>query len=139
MKTKESGMPEEIMWEKFFDVETILNKLEENSESDKLVDFGFGYRTFTIPSSRKIKGIVYAFDIENSLTKELESKLKIDNIENVVFFNRDFIKEGTVLQNEEVGFVMLFNILHAEQSTDILKETFRILKKNSKVGVIHWN
>ena len=139
MKTRESGMPEENMWEKFFDVETILNELEVNTEIEKLVDFGFGYGTFTIPASRKISGNVYAFDIEDTLTKELESKLKINNIRNVFLFNRDFITKGTGMQNEEVDFVMLFNILHAEQSNDILKETFRILRKSGKVGVIHWN
>ena len=34
---------------------------------------------------------------------------------------------------------MLFNILHAEETDDILREAYRILKKNGKVGVIHWN
>ena len=82
---------------------------------------------------------MYAFDIEDSLLQELNSKLKRNNIENVSLFNKDFINEGSNLHNEEVDYVMLFNILHAEKSAEILKESFRILKKGGKVGVIHWN
>jgi len=139
MKARESGMPEEKMWEQFFDVEKILDELEINNGIQRLVDFGFGYGTFTIPASKKIKGMIYAYDIEDALNKELESKLKINNITNVIPFTRDFISSGTDLQNEEVDYVMLFNILHADESIDILKETFRILKKRGRVGVIHWN
>ena len=139
MKARESGMPEEKMWEQFFDVEKILNELEINNGIQRLVDFGFGYGTFTIPASKKIKGMIYAYDIEDALNKELESKLKINNITNVIPFTQDFISSGTGLQNEEVDYVMLFNILHADESIDILKETFRILKKKGRVGVIHWN
>jgi len=139
LKARESGMPEEKMWEQFFDVEKILDELEINNGIQRLVDFGFGYGTFTIPASKKIKGMIYAYDIEDALNKELESKLKINNITNVIPFTRDFISSGTDLQNEEVDYVMLFNILHADESIDILKETFRILKKKGRVGVIHWN
>ena len=139
MKARESGMPNEKIWEQFFNVEKILSELEVDNKIEKLVDFGFGYGTFTIPASRKIKGIVYAYDIEEALTKELESKLEINNIHNVICISKDFIAEGTELQNEEVDYVMLFNILHAEKSVDIFGETFRILKRNGKVGVIHWN
>ena len=132
-------MPEEQIWEQFFDIEKILDELEVTDEIEGLVEFGFGYGTFTIPASRKIKGMVYAYDIEDTLKKELESKLKANNITNVHLINRDFIADGTGLQNEETDYCMLFNILHAEESTNILKETFRILKKGGRVGVIHWN
>ena len=132
-------MPEEKMWEQFFDVEKIFDELEVNYEIESLVEFGFGYGTFTIPASRKIKGMVYAYDIEGTLKNELEPKLKTNNITNVSLFNRDFITDGTGLQNEEADYSMLFNLLHAEESTSILKEAFRILKKGGRVGVIHWN
>lgn len=139
MKARESGMPDEKNWEQFFDAETILNELEVNNKIEKLVEFGFGYGTFTIPTSKKIKGIVYAYDIEDQLHKELQEKLKINNIKNVKLFKNDFISEGSGLQNEEADYVMLFNILHAEETADILKESHRMLKKNGKVGIIHWN
>ena len=138
MKAKESGMPEEKVWEEFFNVNKILEELEIGSEVEKLVDLGFGYGTFTIPASKIIKGNVYAYDIEVSLIQGLKSKLLINNITNVCVFNKDFISDGTSLLNEEADFIMLFNILHSEKSPDILNEAFRILKKNGKVGIIHW-
>ena len=139
MKARESGMPDEKMWEQFFEVDKILDELEVNNGIEKLVDFGSGYGTFTIPASKKINGKVYAYDIEETLIQELDSRLKKDNIENVILLNKDFINERTAFQNDEVDFVMLFNILHSERSEDVLKESHRILKKDGKVGVIHWN
>ena len=138
MKVRESGMPYEEMWGQFFDITKILDELEVNNEIEKLVEFGFGYGTFTIPASRRIKGKVYAYDIEIDLHQELTAKLKTNNIENVLLFNDDFINNGTGLQNEEADYVMLFNILHAEQAPEILEEANKILKKNGKVGIIHW-
>ena len=125
MKARESGMPDEKTWEQFFDVEKILNELDINNKIEKLVELGFGYGTFTIPASKKIKGLVYAYDIENELHKELQQKLKINNIKNVKLFKNDFIAEGSGLQNEEADY--------------ILREAYRILKRNGKVGIIHWN
>jgi hypothetical protein len=33
---------------------------------------------------------------------------------------------------------MMFNILHAEDPLSLLKEAYRILRVNAKVGIIHW-
>ncbi|HKI77489.1 MAG TPA: methyltransferase domain-containing protein [Ignavibacteriaceae bacterium] len=132
-------MPEEKIWANFFDVEEILDALEINDRVNNLIEFGFGYGTFTIPSSKRINGTLYAFDIEKALTENLTAKLKLNNIRNVKLLNKDFISEGSGLQNEEADYVMLFNILHAEESPAILNESFRILKTGAKVGVIHWN
>ena len=57
MKARESGMPEEKIWEQFFDVDKILDELEINTKVEKLVDFGFGYGTFTIPASKMLRAI----------------------------------------------------------------------------------
>jgi tRNA/tmRNA/rRNA uracil-C5-methylase (TrmA/RlmC/RlmD family) len=111
MKARESGMPDEKMWQQFFEVDKILDELEVNNGIEKLVDFGSGYGTFTIPASKRIKGNVYAYDIEENLIRELDARLKKNNINNVILFNKDFINEETAFQNEEVDFVMLFNIL----------------------------
>ncbi len=34
---------------------------------------------------------------------------------------------------------MLFNILHHDQPKVLLKEAYRILKLQGKLGIIHWN
>lgn len=139
MKTRESGMPEEETWSRFFDAEKILDELGVNGDVENLADLGSGYGTFTIPAARRIKGKVYAFDIEEEMIRRLALKLKEENLYNVIPGQRDFIKEGTGLGEGETDFVFLFNILHAEESVEILKETRRILKSGGRLGVIHWN
>ncbi|MDP2303322.1 MAG: hypothetical protein Q8N03_12965 [Ignavibacteria bacterium] len=47
------------MWEQFFDVNKILDELEVNNDIEKLIDFSFGYGTFTIPESKRINGYVF--------------------------------------------------------------------------------
>ena len=51
MKTRESGMPDESMWDSFFDPPTVLAKLGLTDECRDVVDFGCGYGTFTIPAA----------------------------------------------------------------------------------------
>jgi ubiquinone/menaquinone biosynthesis C-methylase UbiE len=45
---------------------------------------------------------------------------------------------GTGLPDASCEYVMLFNILYAEDPLKILAETRRILMPGGRVGVIHW-
>ncbi len=63
---------------------------------------------------------MYAYDIEEQLHKEFQQKLEIDKIENAKLLSKDSISEGSGLLNEEADFVMFFNILHSEETDDIL-------------------
>jgi len=38
-----------------------------------------------------------------------------------------------------VDYVMLFNILHAENPVNLLREAWRILAPGGHTGIIHWN
>lgn len=138
MKIRDSGMPEESYWESFFDTQFILSQLQIDETINNAVEFGSGYGTFTIPVSRIIKGDLYALDIDSSMNKRLEQRIKEEKILNVRIHQVDFIKEGTRLNNNSIDYAMLFNILHAEDPTSLLRETHRILKPNAKVGIIHW-
>ncbi len=59
VKTRERGVPDEEMWQGFFDAETVLRKLGLTSACRNVVDFGCGYGTFTIPATRIVSGVVY--------------------------------------------------------------------------------
>jgi len=139
MKIRESGMPVESVWEKFFDVSRIFSELEVEKDIKKLVDFGAGYGTFSIPAGKVIKGEVLSYEIEPNLIADLKSKIKEENQNNIELVHRDFIESGSGLPNDHVDYVFLFNILHASESEYLLEETRRILKYGGKVGVIHWN
>ncbi len=139
MKTRESGMPDEDRWESFFDPDFILEELGLDRNCRSVVDLGCGYGTFSIPAARRITGTVYAIDIDPQMIEACQAKVEAAGIENVICQQRDFVAHGTGLPDNSTDFVMLFNILHAENPIDLLGEAYRILVPGGKVGVIHWN
>ncbi len=138
MKVRDSGMPDEKLWNDFFDIDLILSKLQINQQLNDLVEIGSGYGTFTIPTSKIISGKLYAFDIEHEMVENLGQKLIAQKIDNVIIANRDIITQTTGLKDNSIDYVMLFNILHHDSPSDILNEAHRILKPNGKIGIIHW-
>jgi len=139
MKIRESGMPDESLWEKFFEPEQILATMQLNHNIEDVFDFGCGYGTFAIPASKVIKGKIYAADIEEVMINRVAQKASEENLENIETMLCDFIHEDIKLEAESVDYVMLFNIIHAEKPERLLKEAYRILKPEGKLGVIHWN
>jgi ubiquinone/menaquinone biosynthesis C-methylase UbiE len=139
VKIYDSGMPEEKVWDSFFDQPSILLKLQLTSECNDVAEFGCGYGTFTIPAARIIKGNVFAIDIEQDMldsTQDAATKLQLTNIKYIL---RDFVNDGTGLPEKSVDYAMVFNILHYEQPVKLLKEAFRVLRNGGTVGIIHWN
>ena len=139
MKVRESGMPEEDLWESFFDPSIILRKLGLSESCSDVADFGCGYGTFSIAAAQIVAGKVYAFDLEPAMlerTKQGASELGLSNIEVI---QRDFLADGSGLPDGSVDFVMLFNILHGELPGRLLEEAYRILRQEGKAAIIHWN
>jgi ubiquinone/menaquinone biosynthesis C-methylase UbiE len=136
---RESGMPDQEMWASFFSPADILKKMGLNSHCHKVVDFGCGYGTFSIPAAQITKGIVYAFDIDDGFITECEHRAKQAGLRTVICEKRDFILNGVGLADNMVAYAMLFNILHARDPVKILQEAYRVLTPLGKVGVIHWN
>ena len=139
MKTRESGMPDETMWQGFFDPPSILAKLGLDAKCGNVVEFGCGYGTFTIPAAGIVQGTVFTFDIEAEMVEATRFKAEAAGLKNVVVLQKDFAAEGTGLPEASVDYVMLFNILHAEERIVLLQEAWRVLKAGGKLGIIHWN
>ena len=138
MKIRESDMPKEEEWAKLFDPNTVLKLLGVDSEVKDVADFGCGYGTFTIPAAQVVSGKIFALDIEPEMVQTVRRKageLKLGNVEAIL---RDFISGGSGLAPSSIDFVFLFNILHAEDPIYLLKEAYRILKLEGKVGIVHW-
>ncbi|MGB8318676.1 MAG: class I SAM-dependent methyltransferase [Ignavibacteriaceae bacterium] len=138
MKIRESGMPEEKYWETFFDVQNIFTRLKLDNQSNNIVEFGSGYGTFTIPAAKIIKGDIHAYDIDAKAISRLSQRTAEEKLSNIIIHKTDFVKVGTLLNDNSSDYVMLFNILHAEKPVELLKEAFRILEPGGKIGVIHW-
>jgi ubiquinone/menaquinone biosynthesis C-methylase UbiE len=132
-------MPEEELWRSFFDPEATLTALELDKRVRDAVDFGCGYGTFAISTAKRISGTLHAFDIEAEMVGECERRAASEGVHNARFYQRDFVADGTGLAPDSVDYVMLFNILHAEERMELLGEAHRILSPGGRVAVIHWN
>jgi ubiquinone/menaquinone biosynthesis C-methylase UbiE len=132
-------MPKEEEWTHFFHPQRTLTLMCLNSSVVDVADFGSGYGTFTIPAAKIIAGRIYAFDIEPEMIRNLKKKAKDLNLDNVEAILRDFVSDGSGLENASVDYVFLFNVLHVEKPERLLNESYRVLKFGGKVGIIHWN
>lgn len=131
-------MPPEELWSSFFDVERILDGMLVNSEIVDAADFGCGYGTFTIPAAQRIRGILYAIDIDPEMLHTVTLKALNKGLTNVKMALSDLLHEGSSLRNASVDYVMLFNLLHSEDPLILLREAFRVLRVEGRVGIIHW-
>ncbi|HBJ85958.1 MAG TPA: class I SAM-dependent methyltransferase [Verrucomicrobiales bacterium] len=139
MKVRDSGMPDEEMWATFFDADRIMTQLGFDAPTSDVVEFGCGYGTFTVAAATRTRGTVFAFDIEPIMIEATDRKARAGGLSNVRCLLRDFVRDGTGLPDDSVGYAMAFNILHAENPVGLLHEAHRILRPGGKVGIIHWN
>lgn len=140
MKIIDSGMPDEGMWSGFFSPQAVLTKMAVTTGMAGIIDLGCGYGTFTIPAAQMhATSEIVAMDIENEMIETVQRKAREKNLKNIVAVQRDFILKGTGIADQSVDYVMLFNILHAENPIALLSEAYRILKKGGHAGIIHWN
>lgn len=139
MKVRDSGMPDEEMWGGFFEPAKVLEILGLDRRVHDLVEFGCGYGTFTLAAAGMASGTIYALDIEQEMVNTVEQKCRAAGIANVRAILRDFVAEGTGLDDNSMDTALLFNILHHEHPVALMKEAFRILKPNGMLAVIHWN
>ena len=106
-----------------------------------VVDFGCGKGNYAIPAAEIIgnKGKIYALDENKSKLNELSRRAKSIELENIQIINTD----GNLnfnLKDNSVDVVLLYDIFWYFPLTEpdlrkLLKEVYRILKKNSLVSV----
>ena len=139
MKVRDSGMPEEEMWDGFFSPEKTLAALGLDSGIQEVAEFGCGYGTFTLAAARITSGTVHAFDIEPEMIERVRVKCLEKGVANVRLELRDFVADGTGLADSSMDMALLFNILHHEEPVALLGEAWRILRPGGIAAVIHWN
>jgi ubiquinone/menaquinone biosynthesis C-methylase UbiE len=138
MKINDSGMPEETYWNSLFDIPRIVDWLHLKNISDPIVEIGCGYGTFTIPVAQETRESLYAIDIEPTMIETTQRKILLAHVHNVQLILRDIIEQGTGLDSNSTGMVLLFNILHFHGQKDILEEATRILRPSGVIAIIHW-
>ena len=142
MKYRESGMPDEQMWDTFFNPMQTLYQLDINENIKTLIDIGCGYGTFLIPAAKLVKNKVIGIDIENEMIEVCRRKFQEQGIKNIDLLYGDISTEQTIKDLDkykgEIDYICLFNILHCEQPLNLLNAAYRILNNNGKTGVVHW-
>lgn len=140
MKVRDSGMPNEGMWQTFFEPNDIFDNLLLKDPKGTIVDFGSGYGTFLLPAAKYFgKSKIVGLDIEAELNEDVRSRISDLGYSNVDVVTRDFVSQGTGLDSNSVNIAFLFNILHAEDPVSLLREAYRILAPGGVAAVIHWN
>jgi SAM-dependent methyltransferase len=138
MKVRDSGMPDEQSWERFFAADHVLRQLGLTRGTEVVVDFGCGYGTFSIAAAQLTSGNVYAFDIDPDMVTATAARARQLSLSNLQALERDFMANGVGLPPDSIDFAMLFNILHAEDVTGLLREAYRVLRPGATLGIIHW-
>ena len=134
---RESGMPDEAMWEGFFDPYAIFEQFNLKNLSIPGADLFCGFGTFTIPLAKLSQGTIYAVDINTDYVAHLEKKIHENNLTNIKIIVSD-ISDPAFQLPEKVGYVLLFNILHCENCELIIENAIHNLTENGKIFVIHW-
>ncbi len=137
MKGRESGMPDEGYWQTFFDAKKVLQSLVNLTSSGRILEFGSGYGTFTLPLAEAGHGVI-GLDIETNLVQELNQIAHNKKMTNMQAYVRDFVLEGAGEAGNSLDHVLLYNILHIEDPVALLKEAWRILKPGTTASILHW-
>lgn len=139
MKGRESGMPDEALWASFFDVGAILDHLlPSDHERLKVVEFGCGYGTFTLPMAARTTAPVTALDIEPAMVSLVRQRARAAGFSHVRTELPDFVEQGTGLGDATQDYAMVFNLLHIEEPVALLREAWRVLRSSGMLSVIHW-
>ena len=89
-KARESGMPDEVYWETFFDVDCLIERMFDGADGEgDVVEFGSGYGTFTLAAARHTTGAVFALDIEPALIDNVQLRATAQGVTNVQATVRD--------------------------------------------------
>ena len=132
-------MPDQALWESFFEVPAILDAFGAREIDGDAVEFGCGYGTFTVPLAKRTSGAVFALDLEPAMVAATASRAQLAGLHNVRAERRDFISDGTGRPDSSVAFAMLFNILHMDAPVALLAETRRVLRPGGTLAVMHWH
>jgi len=102
-------------------------------------DLGCGSGGWTIPLAKELEdGFVYALDILEEPLSALQSRAKLEKLQNIRTIRADLEKQ-IPLGSDSIDFVLISNLLfQCENKKGIFSEAKRILKKGGRILVVDW-
>ncbi|TRZ77461.1 class I SAM-dependent methyltransferase [bacterium] len=112
-------------------------------EGMKIADLGCGAGYFTIVAAKIVgdKGKVYAVDCMESALESVETKVKIEGLEDIVETLRGDLEVygGSKIPDNQTSIVILKTVLFQSQKhKEILSEAYRVLAKGGRLVFIEW-
>jgi SAM-dependent methyltransferase len=138
MKLRESGMPGEAWWESLFDVPQILDRLGIHPQIGDAVELGCGYGTFTVPVARRIRGRLFAFDVEADMVARTQQRAREAGLRNILCQQRDVAERGYGVPLQSMDGCLLFNVLHGEDPIKLLGQAAALVRPGGWIWAIHW-
>jgi SAM-dependent methyltransferase len=138
VKLRDSGMPDEPYWESLFNVPLVLDALGITDSLGDVAEMGCGFGTFSIPVAQRVRGTLFAFDIDPTMVARTTERAQAEGLTNVVCRHRDVMLEGFGLPVGSIDAALLFNILHCEFPEILLDHAAHAVRPEGHVLVIHW-
>lgn len=138
MKVRDSGMPNEELWEQLFDVGLILARLGIDASLADVTELGCGHGTFTIPVARRICGTLHTYDIDEAMVARTRERAADAGLANVEVGHRNVLLHGFRESPGSQDACLLFNILHHEEPVALFTAAAGIVRTGGLVFAIHW-
>jgi len=125
---------------KFVNPNEVLDKIKLRDDMTA-ADFGCGSGGWVIPLAKKLEqGLVYAIDIQEEPLSALESKMKLEGIQNIRKVLSDIeIENGSKIPALSCNLVLMTNLLfQTEKKKEVFREANRVLKQKGNILVVDW-
>ncbi|WP_407271373.1 class I SAM-dependent methyltransferase [Radiobacillus sp. PE A8.2] len=111
-----------------FSPEQLLNMIPLK-ETDSMLDFGAGTGYFSIPAAKRIKGNVYALDIDATMLEIIKDKALVEQLTNIVpvYGSMDALS----LPDGSLDLIIASLVLHEiKPLAPLLQQMYNVLKKD---------
>jgi len=122
---------------RFYIEKQILLLFTSDRKYKKILDVGCG-TAFYYPLISKLADEIHGVDFSENMLKHAKEFCKISKIDNAKFYLND--AEKLPFKDNEFDLVFCFDFLHHAKKIDkVIKEMFRVAKKDSIIGAIETN
>lgn len=135
-RVRESGMPERILWESFFEPKEVIQSFGILCNS-RVLELGAGYGTFSEAAASQCSELVTS-ELDAHLAQDVMSRVQEARFQNVSMINGDFFQLQNLRGVGKFDEILLFNILHMEQPIPFLEGLRELCLTNSRIHVMHW-
>lgn len=138
MKTRDSGMPDQVWWETFFDPDAIFDALDLRDIQGVTIDIGCGYGTFTVAIAKRTTHPVIGIDIDPAMVAQTQERAHALGLRHVSARLLDATTASFGVAAGSTDLILIFNLLHCERPADLVQSAATALRPGGRLAAIHW-